>query len=446
MSYTTGFLGEVTPLDDLIPSRRNLRPVAVVTTVIGFGSIGAALVIASMAATSVMLDAFSANPDPQAVGTVENPIVLARPAPVPPAPAPAPRTMAAAAPVRAPDAGASAKPSPVTALPLAASAAPEAAPPTAAALPSPIPLPPARSAALSSETPVPVTAPLPPSRSAMLPTTTPRTAPPPVVAATSLSPPAAAAAQNVTPPSVASPSSSVASLAIDVPLPPRRPAGSFEVASLPQTEAPPAYTRPNSVIARTPPTDTKPQGGETRQPKSAAATDATTSPPPDNRNFFQRLFGGFSQPSTPSAGGRAAIYDISAHTVYLPNGERLEAHSGLGGSFDDPRTIREKNRGVTPPNVYQLSLRQQLFHGVPALRLNPVNEGGMFGRVGMLAHTYMLGGRGDSNGCVSFRNYNRFLEAYKNGEITHLVVVAHAGDSSVSVASAAAARPDRDVR
>ena len=30
----------------------------------------------------------------------------------------------------------------------------------------------------------------------------------------------------------------------------------------------------------------------------------------------------------------------------------------------------------------------------------------------------MLGPRGNSNGCVSFRDYNRFLRAYRNGEIT----------------------------
>jgi len=34
---------------------------------------------------------------------------------------------------------------------------------------------------------------------------------------------------------------------------------------------------------------------------------------------------------------RTAIYDIAARTVYLPNGRRLEAHSGLGSFIDDPR-------------------------------------------------------------------------------------------------------------
>ena len=58
-----------------------------------------------------------------------------------------------------------------------------------------------------------------------------------------------------------------------------------------------------------------------------------------------------------------------------------------------------------------------------AIRLNPVDEDKMFGRDGMLAHTYMLGRSGQSFGCVSFKNYNAFLQAYLNGEINRLVVV-----------------------
>ena len=127
--------------------------------------------------------------------------------------------------------------------------------------------------------------------------------------------------------------------------------------------------------------------------------------------------------SMPSYGNRTAVYDIAAHTVYLPNGEKLEAHSGLGGLLDDPGSVHVKNRGATPPHTYDLKPREQLFHGVAALRLTPSDGGGVYGRVGLLAHTYMLGPRGDSNGCVSFRDYNRFLRAYRNGEITKLAAV-----------------------
>ena len=123
------------------------------------------------------------------------------------------------------------------------------------------------------------------------------------------------------------------------------------------------------------------------------------------------------------ADNHTAIYDISAHTVYLPDGHTLEAHSGLGSDLDNPRFVREKGRGPTPPNIYNLTLREAPFHGVRALRLIPVGGGAMFGRDGILAHSYMLGPNGQSNGCVSFNNYSAFLNAYLNGGIDRLVVV-----------------------
>ena len=167
----------------------------------------------------------------------------------------------------------------------------------------------------------------------------------------------------------------------------------------------------------------------------------------DNRTFFEKFFGvpqssgavlayaapedGVlrNTPSIPSGPSPrydrwTAVYDVAAHTVYLPNGTRLEAHSGLGNRLDDPRYVNERMRGATPPNVYELTPREQLFHGVQALRLIPVGGGDVYGRTGLLAHTYMLGPNGDSNGCVSFRNYNAFLQAYQNGEIKRLAVVA----------------------
>jgi len=121
--------------------------------------------------------------------------------------------------------------------------------------------------------------------------------------------------------------------------------------------------------------------------------------------------------------GRTAIYDITARVVYLPSGRRLEAHSGLGGYMDSPRHVHLRMRGATPPNVYNLTLRERLFHGVRAIRLNPVDSGRMYGRDGILAHTYMLGANGQSNGCVSFSNYPEFLNAYLRGEVTRLAVV-----------------------
>jgi hypothetical protein len=120
-----------------------------------------------------------------------------------------------------------------------------------------------------------------------------------------------------------------------------------------------------------------------------------------------------------------AVYDISAKMVYLPDGTRLEAHSGLGSQLDDPSSAKIRMHGVTPPHIYELKPREALFHGVPALRLNPIGgEDAIYGRSGLLAHTYMLGPNGDSNGCVSFKDYYAFLDAYKNKGIRKLAVLA----------------------
>lgn len=209
----------------------------------------------------------------------------------------------------------------------------------------------------------------------------------------------------------------------ETPLPPRRPA---EV----------ARANPGS-----PQVALRPSGRQSGRTVLQAA-------PADNRNFFEKLFGApqsagpalaYAAPENGSVSDRpsvispgaaprydhwTAVYDISAHTVYLPNGTKLEAHSGLGARLDDPRYVNERMRGATPPNVYELTPREALFHGVPALRLTPVGGGTVYGRSGLLAHTYMLGPNGDSNGCVSFRNYAAFLQAYRSGEIKRLAVVA----------------------
>ncbi len=212
-------------------------------------------------------------------------------------------------------------------------------------------------------------------------------------------------------------------VAESVPLPPQRPA---------------EFGRP----ARPPVSQRLAQQNRNPLPPAAA---------PDNRSFFEKIFG-LPQPSASQPSGRAlayaapgtsllsnarnfaanpstgydrwtAVYDVAAHTVYMPDGTRLEAHSGLGSRLDDPRYVSERMRGPTPPNVYELKPREKLFHGVPALRLLPVGNGQLYGRAGLLAHTYMLGPNGDSNGCVSFKDYRAFLQAYNSGEIKRLAVV-----------------------
>jgi hypothetical protein len=143
------------------------------------------------------------------------------------------------------------------------------------------------------------------------------------------------------------------------------------------------------------------------------------------------LGGVFGTSPNPALGGSApydrstAVYDISAHMVYLPDGTKLEAHSGFGARLDDPSSANIRMRGVTPPHIYELKPREALFHGVPALRMTPIGgEDAIYGRSGLLAHTYMLGPNGDSNGCVSFKDYNAFLNAYRNQGIKRLAVVA----------------------
>ena len=148
----------------------------------------------------------------------------------------------------------------------------------------------------------------------------------------------------------------------------------------------------------------------------------------------------------PPNDGLTAIYDITARTVYLPDGTKLEAHSGLGPKMDDPRHVHVKMHGATPPHVYDLVPREALFHGVQALRLIPVGgESAIFGRTGLLTHTYLLGPRGDSNGCISFRDYDAFLHAYQNGKVKRMVVVASINDPQLDL-RIVERRPEKTVR
>jgi len=168
------------------------------------------------------------------------------------------------------------------------------------------------------------------------------------------------------------------------------------------------------------------------KPALPPESDASPAPHSTLTGFLQRLFGrkeaSINPDAAPALGGHTAIYDIEAGVVYLPDGEKLEAHSGLGAMMDDPRYVNKKGRGPTPPNVYDLVLREGSFHGVQAIRLRPVSDDKMFGRDGILAHPYMLGPSGQSFGCVSFKDYPRFLKAFENGKVDRLVVVPYRGD------------------
>lgn len=174
---------------------------------------------------------------------------------------------------------------------------------------------------------------------------------------------------------------------------------------------------------------------------------AETSPKVDNRNFFEKFTDKIKLASlTPGDGlfakapdlaalgydSRTAVYDIKAKAVYLPSGVVLEAHSGMGALMDDPDHVDQRMVGATPPATYDLKPREKLFHGVRALRLTPTDGTSALGRVGLLTHNYMLGPRGDSNGCVSIKDYDRFLKSWDNGEFNRLVVVPSLGGSATA--------------
>jgi hypothetical protein len=226
-----------------------------------------------------------------------------------------------------------------------------------------------------------------------------------------------------------------------------RPAARVATAPAGQVQSPPvkgASVRGNAATGSTTAAATGSTTAATpTQTAALAQTQTATAAASQTPSLFERLVvkpyrmalayastGDASVDEGPSivASGRydryTAVYDISAHTVYMPDGTRLEAHSGLGSRLDDPRHVDERMRGATPPNLYDLEPRESLFHGVRALRLIPADTDKVYGRAGLLAHTYMLGPNGDSNGCVSFKNYNAFLQAYTNHKVKRLAVVA----------------------
>lgn len=138
-----------------------------------------------------------------------------------------------------------------------------------------------------------------------------------------------------------------------------------------------------------------------------------------------------------------AVYDITGRVVIMPDGARLEAHSGLRERADDPRFVSERMRGATPPALYKLVLLDKPFHGVTTLRLTPIS-GNVFGRTDLLAHTYMLRGRPESFGCVVFRDYPQFLKAFLIGRVKRLRVVPALEHASVKLESLSQGRRPSD--
>nr|WP_292241028.1 tlde1 domain-containing protein [Mesorhizobium sp.] len=162
-------------------------------------------------------------------------------------------------------------------------------------------------------------------------------------------------------------------------------ANKVQTADAPQVESPraPALSPRSSSPAAMPSMQASQgmQGSQGKRAKRSKAADTLAYAKPDSPagGVFRNLF------TTPGMGNGVAVYDISAKTVYMPDGSRLEAHSGLGSMVDQPRYANRKNGGPTPPHTYDLRLRESRFHGVEALRLTPVDGKNKYGRDGFLA-------------------------------------------------------------
>jgi len=222
-----------------------------------------------------------------------------------------------------------------------------------------------------------------------------------------------------------------------------QPKAPVQVASLePQAEEAMALNtaplKPGAIPTRTP--DAKPALPERSEtaaakrkkekpaPASTVLAYATPGDPgeDDDDGVFSglgKLFGG-SRGGLPSArANKVAVYDISTATVHMPDGTKLEAHSGIGHRKDNPKFTHVRGLGPTPPNIYKLKMRERRFHGVEAIRMLPHDRTAMKGRDGMLAHTPLLRSSNGSHGCVAFTQYAKFLRAFKAGKVKTMIVV-----------------------
>ena len=215
------------------------------------------------------------------------------------------------------------------------------------------------------------------------------------------------------------------------PLP--QPRGDQARKPVPETEKPDVQRVEKPAV---PKADEPRKADERETPKPQKLAYARPNDPAERKSgsfgqSLRNMFGGGAR-----AGNGVAVYDISAARVYMPDGSVLEAHSGIGKMADNPRYAHIKMNGPTPPHTYNLKMRERRFHGVEAIRMLPVDGRNKHGRDGFLTHSYLLrGGRAESHGCVAFKDYSRFLTAFKQGKVRQLVVVPSGGRASMRVAS-----------
>ena len=108
--------------------------------------------------------------------------------------------------------------------------------------------------------------------------------------------------------------------------------------------------------------------------------------------------------------------------------------------------------GATPPHVYDLDRRARRC-STASRRCGCTPVGGAeaipWTHRPVCTHSYLLGPRGDSNGCVSFKDYDAFLQRVsRSGKVKRMVVVASVDEPQISAESWERARtataPQRD--
>jgi hypothetical protein len=209
-------------------------------------------------------------------------------------------------------------------------------------------------------------------------------------------------------------------LLTEIPLPEAKPALETVAIEKPVEEKP---------VARTQREEAKDTAGKDKAKEEAALVKP-------ERSLFGDLFKSKGNGTGwPGRGTRVAIYDVSNATVYMPDGTKLRAHSGIGKMRDNPRFEHIKMTGPTPAGTYRLKMRERRFHGVEAIRMTSIDGRDPKNRTGLLTHTNLLRGRKGSHGCVAFQNYEPFLNAFKRGHINMLVVVPELPSSRTQLAA-----------
>lgn len=200
-------------------------------------------------------------------------------------------------------------------------------------------------------------------------------------------------------------------------------------------EVPLPETRPATETILSSP---KPAPAEKPVARETIDQNNTAPPAKPRRSLFASLFSrdtGSDDDGWHGKNTKVAIYDVSNATVYLPDGTKLRAHSGIGKMRDNPRYEHVKMTGPTPAGTYRLSMREKRFYGVEAIRMTSIDGRDPKNRTGLLTHTNLLRGQIGSHGCVAFQDYQPFLRAFKRGQINTLVVVPELPSSRTQLAA-----------